>query len=561
MGGVKPVREEGGRAKTDVEADGGRRPGSWGLADASQTDYAVWRGAYERLAVAYKKGELAAILNRIDLGSSVAEQDDLLESARVETSVFSDLLQDRVDLVSGTKGSGKSALYRIFVDFLAASLLEKRKVVVAHGVQSHGDNVFLAFKDRFEALSEDDFVDFWCIYLVSLAHEQFVKGRDYAQYLRDCGDQVEAFRRACYSARIPEIEAQRSLRDVLDWALNALGRLKPRVSLTVPDGTRIDLGLFTDQAPQQLQTNDVEDKSLPRYIGDVKDTLEAILVKADLSLWLMVDRLDEIFPRRSALETRALRGLLRTLRIFESRSIRIKVFLRDDILEQVTSSGQGFTALTHITARQSDTLRWTEDGILTLIVNRLAHSNGLVRLLGVDRDQLSASARSRERFFYCVFPGTVNAGPNQSSTLRWIYSHTADGRGVVTPRDVIDLLTKAKQRQQDEFQSDANGLSEWVIGSSAIRYGHAEMSARKRDTVLKAELPHLWPHIEKLVGGKTEFSDRALLEILGPGSQSVINDLVNIGLLAPNRHRNGQISYKIPFLYRDGLELTQGRVD
>jgi hypothetical protein len=83
----------------------------------------------------------------------VAEQDNLLERARVETSVFTDLLSDRVDLIRGTKGSGKSALYRIFVDFLSDYLRTQRKIVVAHGVRAHGDSVFLAFKDDFEALS------------------------------------------------------------------------------------------------------------------------------------------------------------------------------------------------------------------------------------------------------------------------------------------------------------------------------------------------------------------------------------------------------------------------
>ena len=78
---------------------------------------------------------LARILRALDLGSSVAEQDTLLENARVETSVFTDLLEDRVDLIPGTKGSGKSALYRIFVDFLPEMLLERKKVILAHGVQ------------------------------------------------------------------------------------------------------------------------------------------------------------------------------------------------------------------------------------------------------------------------------------------------------------------------------------------------------------------------------------------------------------------------------------------
>jgi len=82
----------------------------------------------------YQNKKLATILEELDLGSSVAESDTLLESARIETSAFADLLHDRVDLIPGTKGSGKSALFRIFVDFLPDFLLKSRKVVVAHGI-------------------------------------------------------------------------------------------------------------------------------------------------------------------------------------------------------------------------------------------------------------------------------------------------------------------------------------------------------------------------------------------------------------------------------------------
>ncbi|MDE2142457.1 MAG: hypothetical protein KGL74_10915 [Elusimicrobia bacterium] len=61
--------------------------------------------------MAYNREELIQLLNRIDLGGSIAEQDTLLEAARVETSVFADLWNDRVDLIPGTKGSGKSSLW------------------------------------------------------------------------------------------------------------------------------------------------------------------------------------------------------------------------------------------------------------------------------------------------------------------------------------------------------------------------------------------------------------------------------------------------------------------
>ena len=70
---------------------------------------------------------LADLLSALDVGTSVAETDQLLEVARVETSAFRDLLNDRVDLIPGTKGSGKSALFRIFVRFLPEMLF-------SHGV-------------------------------------------------------------------------------------------------------------------------------------------------------------------------------------------------------------------------------------------------------------------------------------------------------------------------------------------------------------------------------------------------------------------------------------------
>src|SRR5260221_13709607 len=89
----------------------------------------------------HKHQTAANLLQVLNLGDSIAESDPLLEAARVETSAFGDLLQDKVDLIPGTKGSGKSALFRIFVDFLPEHLLQSRKVVIAHGVQKHGDKL------------------------------------------------------------------------------------------------------------------------------------------------------------------------------------------------------------------------------------------------------------------------------------------------------------------------------------------------------------------------------------------------------------------------------------
>ncbi len=502
---------------------------------------------------------LAKLLNKIDFGSSVAEQDNLLEIARVETSVFSDLLFDKIDLIPGNKGSGKSALYRIFVEFLDELLLEDHKVVIAHGVSRPGDNVFMAFNDQFQKLSEDDFVNFWCIYFISLVHEQFIKSENYKKYLRKCSKEISVFKISCQKAYIPEIRAKKSLTEILEWTLAALARISPSIKYHLPDNSgEIEVDLFGKIKGKNYNGEKLS-TILPQYVQNIKTNVDDILTKANLNLWLMVDRLDEIFPRRSELEQKALRGLLRTIRIFSSDKIRIKVFLRDDILDQVVSGKDGFTTLTHITARQADVLRWSEDQILTMIVNRLFANDTVCNHFEIDKERLKASIEYKRKSFYKVFPPTVHKGINQSNTLRWIYTHTADGNNVVTPRDVIILLTRAKQYQLNKIKSDSSGISEWPIGSQALLYGFEELSKYKKTTFLEAEFPHLWVYMSKFIGGKTEYTNKAISKLFGKNWQKIIKDLKSIGFISERKSKN-QIVYKIPFIYRKGLDLTQGRL-
>jgi hypothetical protein len=500
------------------------------------------------------------MLASLDLGSSVAESDTVLETARIETSAFTDLLADRVDLIPGTKGSGKSALFRIFVDFLPANLLGQKKVVVAHGIQAPGDAIFHAFSDQFSKLTEEEFVSFWCVYLVSLANEQFIKGPRYKKSLLVASKEIDQFRRSCANARIPEIEARKSLREILQWSLNVLISWRPKVKFRPPNDVgdfELDLfGSIRDRSSEN--TEELPTNTLPLYVNDIKQKLESVLEKTGLSLWLMVDRLDEIFPRRSDLERTALRGILRASRYFSSDSIRVKIFLRDDMFEQIVRNPDGFTALTHITARQADTLRWTDDQILAMVVKRFFANEPLSGYLQIDRDMLDANASYRKNAFYRIFPPTVFKGKKQSPTIRWICNRCADGRGVVTPRDVIDLLIRAKQRQQDIYAAEPDGVSEHVISATAIQYGFEELSKRKKETYLEAEFPHFWKDITKFSGGKTDYDTAALDASLGKGWKVIVENLMAIGFLSSGK-KAGKDVYSIPFLYRHGMNLTQGK--
>ncbi|HJS88705.1 MAG TPA: hypothetical protein VJ738_01930 [Steroidobacteraceae bacterium] len=510
--------------------------------------------------MAFQNGTISQLLQSLDLGSPVAEVDRLLEVARIETSAFSDLLADRVDLVPGTKGSGKSALFRMIVEFLPGFLLKQRKVVVAHGVQALGDSVFQAFAAQFSALTEEDFVDFWCIYLISLAHAQFVSSDDYAPMLSNAAAAIERFRAECVRAGIPEIRAKRTLKDVLGWALTALSKVRPRIRYEVPHeggAFEVDLLGHPKEATEERAASD-QPASLPRYVSDIRQTLEEVLKLSNLSLWLMVDRLDEVFPRRSDTERRALRGLLRAVKQFSTPLIRVKLFIRDDMLDNLVSTDAGFTALTHLTARQADTLRWEPEQIQAMLAKRFFANDGIAAFFNVDAERVNSSAAYRLQCLSKLFPPTVFRGTRQSSTLTWIYKRCSDGRGVVTPRDVLDLLLKAKQRQHDICSGDPDGETAWLIGADAIQYGLEQLSEHKRRTYLQAEFPHLWQHMAKFIGGKTEYSEEALVALLGKEAKPAAEDLVSIGFLQ-KKSGSANTTYTVPFLYRYGMDMSQGK--
>ena len=53
------------------------------------------------------------LIGNLDLGKSVAEFDEALETYFIETNAFRELISDKIDIIAGDKGTGKTAIYRI----------------------------------------------------------------------------------------------------------------------------------------------------------------------------------------------------------------------------------------------------------------------------------------------------------------------------------------------------------------------------------------------------------------------------------------------------------------
>ena len=69
-------------------------------------------------------------------------------------------------------------------------------------------------------------------------------------------------------------------------------------------------------APTEPGAGRDDEKCGPIFLHDIHESLLAVLRASNMKLWIMLDRLDEVFPRRTELERIALRSLLRTTRNF-----------------------------------------------------------------------------------------------------------------------------------------------------------------------------------------------------------------------------------------------------
>ncbi len=487
------------------------------------------------------------LLESLDIGAPVAEDDNLLFESRVETAVFSELLRDNIDIVRGTKGSGKSALYRLFADFLASHLLEGRKTLILQAVEMKGDPIFLKFREHFAQLDEIAFEDFWRIYFVSLVTSRFLGEPQVQSQLGKARAEVTRFKALAKEKGFPVQEARFSIPALVGWVLSKVPRVK-----------RIEAGMRVDSTPQvavEFEGPPPKETRVPVFVGELHEALIAVLAKADLRLWIMLDRLDEAFPRRSQAERTALRALLRSTQAFKTSRLRLKIFLRDDIFDSVTDTAGGYVALTHVMSRCSKVLSWNRQQVLQLITNRVfPEGSRMARYFQVAHDRLRSDEAYRSQCFYKVFPERMRAGSRQSSTLDWLYKHCEDANGVVTPRDLIDLINAARGHQLELLRANSTAMP-CVLSPAAVLFGHQEMSNKKKTNFLKAEFDHFWRCLEKFQNQKAEHDDGSLRRLLGE-DYGALKDLMAIGFL---KHNPRAGTYTIPFLYRPGLGIRQGK--
>lgn len=492
------------------------------------------------------------VLQSARFGKRIAEEEvDALAAYFVRTNLYATMLRGEIDVIYGAKGSGKSAIY--FSLLKAESQLFEAGVLVKSGENPRGTP---AFKDLVTdpPASEEEFRGLWKLYCLTLVgtvlRDYDIKGADaskvlsyleMAELLPIGGTLSSMIRRSLnYVRSFQRLESvEGGLK--LDPHTGLMNGLIGKISLREPAAAESKLGL----------------ESLDNLCRAANQSL----TDAGYKVWILLDRLDVAFAETSELETRALRALFSTYLDFSGfDGIRLKIFLRSDIWKRITDSG--FREGSHIT--RNATISWTESSLLNLLIRRILNNPDLRAFYEVNEKDILSDYNAQEGFFYRVFPDKVDSGKRKAKTFDWMLSRTGDALGIAAPRELIHLLTSLQEVQLAKYDVGALEPPDgYLFDRSCFKEAMLQVSRVRVEQTIFAEYADLKPWIEALEGEKTEQTITTLADLWNVSAEEAATRaqrLVEIGFFEALGSKNSP-RYKVPFLYRDYLELVQGKAD
>jgi hypothetical protein len=493
-----------------------------------------------------------AILKELSIGARIAEEESAeLAGYFVETDQWRRILAGEVDVIYGPKGSGKSAIYSLLIS--RENALFDRHILVVAAENPRGTP---AFRDLVidPPASEEEFRNLWKLYLLALIGTAL---REYDVKNKPAANLYETLETAGFLQKRASLQSL--VRDALAYVRSVAKAESIQGGLEIDPLTGLVKGVngkITFRTPSASEA-----KAGLQSADQLLELSNAALEEAEISVWVLLDRLDVAFAESEDLEKNALRALFRVyLDTRALKSIQFKIFLRTDLWRRITQ--EGWREASHIT--RDVTINWNSELLLNLLVRRLL-SNTIVRsAFDVDEQTTLKDTDRQSEFFYRLFAKQVDSGSRKPTTLDWMLSRTRDGTGETAPRELIHLLTEARAIQLRQVEAGQEvPAGETLIGPAALREALTPVSDSRLSQTLYAEYPSLRPWIEKIEGQKTQHTRETLAEVwkvsVGEASD-VATKLVDVGFFEKRGTREQPV-YWVPFIYRPALKLVQGSAD
>lgn len=483
-------------------------------------------------------------LEEVTFGDQVAENEaSALSRYFVETQVWKRLFKGEVDVVFGSKGAGKSALYTLLLD--KKDRLYDRNIFLISAEKPTGKTVFSDMSND-PPTEENEFIALWKVYFCQLIVDWLIENKMCDGYANTVKDKlVEA----------GLIEEENTIKRLLTSAKHFAKQLMRIEGIEGGFGLEGGItGKITFHTPDQ----ELKAKGYSS-VDDLLDMLNKYLCGISKIAWILCDRLDVAFDQSVQLEKNALRALFKVYRdIEEYDSIRLKIFLRDDIWNRITQ--EGFREASHIT--RDITISWNGRNLLNLIVSRALQNPSLLELYNVNSEEILADYDKQKEFYYKMLPHQVDVGERQSETFEWILSRIRDGLNSTPPRELIHYYNEIVSQEISEQDIANNNVEDPnIISRVAIKNAVHEVSKARVLKTLFAEYPEFKEDVLAFENKKAEHNLETLCIVWGCDSNIALtkaSKLSEIGFFELKTAKDEKV-YKIPFIYRFYLNVIQGK--
>jgi hypothetical protein len=483
-------------------------------------------------------------LQKLDIGNPVAEFDHGLSSYFFATESFNKVISGKADMVSGGKGTGKSAIYQ-YIQQCKITIPELTNVHIIPGINPTGEPLFRRLGEE-KNFTEGEYVTIWKLYFISLIANFVIRNfpRPNSKNLIELESILSGLELLSSDSTAGGVFVR-----LLAWLREQAQPKAVGVDFTINEYGFPVITPKVELGPGSIRpANNSENKIVSHK--EVFQMLESVLSERDIKVWVIMDRLDESFIGRPDVEIPALRALVRTfMDLTEYKHIHVKLFVRTDLFRKITKDG--FVNLTHVNARKIDII-WDNDDLYSLLIQRIKNNNELLRYLGLIR-------ASDPAIFRTFFVNKIDPNRGQN-TWTWMLSQIRDGSDIKAPRNLIDLCILA---QEEQLRKESRNPIPFdpaypLIEADSLKKAAIRLSKNRIEDTLLAEYANdIKVLINAFRNGKSEHNDQSISNLFHVEIEQArlySRALVDIGFFEPTGN-----TYKIPFLYRAGLDITQGK--
>jgi len=453
-------------------------------------------------------------LDKIDFGLGAAQQEQHLKQYFYRASSFTQACSDRIYLVLGAKGAGKSAIFRMFEELESEiNIFFRPNIWVSDEPQ---------LRDHWATLKNlgmTSRVTLWRFYIASLIAKRCLEEERFPENLQNDFKRF-IIRWGLYR----EIPTAWQATRLLKINLNLGNFIKTEISLNNPLSlTEIDYVIY--KANEWLDTNRMD-------------------------FWICLDSLDEVSINGNGHDEVEdwLSDLMRAVaELIRLKHIKFKLFFRSDIYQSLT-----YVNKDHFSALKLE-LQWSREDLAIMLGHRLqplhpSHTGALTYPVSLS-------------WINEIFDWQNNEKPKNFEQL---YELLKDGNGDVLPRDLINFCINA-QRVQMNFNIQGincppNGK---LISSQAIHEAVRHTAASKLTDFLQV-FQNFKDTYDMLKGSSSRHFNRSeLSKALGKkdplDAQIAISDLVRVGAMAIKDRKSVTQSnnFEVPFMYALALEIGE----